>query len=56
MAKLKLTFKIFGNEKQAKALCDEENARYPWRKNKAHYTPWNNANNTEHGFVAFYYY
>ena len=55
MAKLNYTFKFFKSEAQAKEFCEMENKRFPWRKNKASYSPWSNETKTENGFIAFYW-
>ena len=55
MARLQMSYKFLDTELQAKVFCERENQQYPWRKNKAHYTPWSSADNKVHKFVAFYY-
>lgn len=53
--RLQYTFEIFDTPEQAQAFCDQENKRYPWRKNKAHTSPWVSRDGKEHKTLAFYY-
>lgn len=55
----KLTFDFFDTAEQAQAFCERENASgTAWKraKYKAHFTPWTDSKQTEHKFIAWYYY
>lgn len=58
MKRYNRTFEIKTTEEEAKTFCQGINkaATYYMRQNKpAYYTPWSSRDNTEKGFICWYY-